>query len=528
MAFGSSDVLAIELSSNRLRILHGAVSGQRLSVYDFAAEDILGTTPENTGQQLAALVTRKKLESATAAFSLSGPGVLHRLLEFPPMPVSELKLVIEREMKVSGGGAERDVTFDWEVIEESAVARLKQTRVLVALAPKSQVDLVQQLSGQCHLQLALVTTAPISLLRSVKFIQGEGMGLRGVLYVGQSQGYLLGIRNGIWNFFREFSSHPSDQKGDLLMEEALKEVRRVILYGRQQFQSEGEMTFLLGGETGLAELQKRLQEEMNVPSEVVRPGPALDLASLGGRADIFRQLFPSFMISVGLVSAVYVERGINLAPPAVRKPIRQRSQMNSFFLGRRAWVFALLAILVGVHLFITQTENHFRTILRERTDLYQQWRPSIDAAERSRSLRGDETLLMKSLGSSHIGEPGWVAFFKALSRQAPPELVLHSMVLRREKEDWLITLKGQVLSPDSYAAQSAFNRFYQVLKGLPQLDRVELLPLTVSTLKETVPAPGRQLAESPPTERVAETKTAVIEIKKTKIEFEIRGHSKGI
>ncbi|TMA12404.1 MAG: hypothetical protein E6J89_04760 [Deltaproteobacteria bacterium] len=526
MAFGSSGILAIELGSNHLRIINGAVSGHRLAVYDFAAEEVLGATPESTGQQLEALVARKKIAGSAAAFGLSGPGVLHRLLEFPPMPVSELKLVVEREMKTTAGAPEKDVVFDWEVIEEIASGNFKQIRVLVALAPKSQVDIVQQLADQCHLPLALLTTAPISLLRSLKFVQGEGMGLREILYLGGNQGYLLGIRNGIWNFYREFS-HPSDQKGELLVEEALKEVRRVLLYRRQHYQSEGEMSFLLGGDRGLDELQRRLQGEMGVTAEVLRPGPTLDLNSLGGRAGIFKDLFPSFMIPLGLVGAAYLEREINLAPGAVRKPIRRRVQFDLSFLRRPVSALALLGLLFVIHFALVRTESHYQKLLQERTALYQQWFPSVEAAERSRSLRDDERLLMQSLGSVQIADPAWIAFFRALSRQVPSELVLQSLSFRKDKEAWLIHLKGQVVSPDSYLAQSAFNRFYQAFKSLPQVEQIELLPLNVSTFKEKVGAAGGQTPEMPTEQAAADTKTAEMEITKTKVEFEIRAHSRG-
>jgi Tfp pilus assembly PilM family ATPase len=526
MAFDSSGILAIELGSNHLRVLNAALSGHRLRVDDFTAEEIRGAPPESTGQQLDALIARKKVGGSTAAFSLSGPGVLHRLLEFPPMPVSELKLVVEREMKTAGGASEKDVVFDWEVIEDTASGNFKQIRVLVALAPRSQVDRVQRLSEQCHLQLALLTTAPISLLRSLKFVQGEGMGLREILYLGGSQGYLLGIKNGIWNFYREFSSHPSDQKGELLVEEALKEIRRVLLYRRQHYQSEGEMSFLLGGDRGLDELQRRLQEEMGVAAEVLRPGPTLDLDSLGGRAGIFRDLFPSFMIPIGLVAAAHLERGINLIPGAVRKPLRRTAQNNLSFLRRPVWALTLLGFLLVIHFALVRMERHYQKLLQERATLYQQWLPSVEAAERSRSLRGDERLLMQSFGSVQIAEPAWVTFFRVLSHQVPSELVLQSLSLRKDKEAWSIDLKGQVVSPDSYLAQSAFNRFYQAFKGLPQVEEIELLPLSVSTFKEKVGTPGGQIPETPTGQGATETKIVDMEITKTKVEFEIRAQSR--
>ena len=123
-----------------------------------------------------------------------------------------------------------------------------------------------------------------------------------------------------------------------------------------------------------------------------------------------------------------------------------------------------------------------------------------------------------------------MVLFKALSRLAPSDLLLQSMSLQRDKDKgvWLVTLKGQVVSPDSYLAQTAFNRFYQGLKNSPHFERIELLPLDISTLTERVASPGTKSPGPPPLEAAAQTKTEGVEIKKTKVQFEVRVQAKGI
>jgi hypothetical protein len=105
------------------------------------------------------------------------------------------------------------------------------------------------------------------------------------------------------------------------------------------------------------------------------------------------------------------------------------------------------------------------------------------------------------------------------------------MNLKKEEGKWRMTLKGEVVSPDAYTAQASFNRFYQGLRGSTYLEGVELLPLNVSVVKEKVEVPGKNAPEVPvatgePAEAKAETKKEEREIKKTKVEFEIRAHAK--
>jgi len=530
MPFGTSGVLGIELGSDQLRVIHGALSGSLLSIYDFAAEEILISNPENAAQQLGALVERKKLSSYPAALTVSGPGVVHRLLDFPSMPLSELALVVEREMHLVGGAGAEEVAFDWEVIEEKDSGNLKEMRVLVAIAPQSQVRAAQELLAQGRLKPALFTTPPISLLRSLRFVQGEGNGLQAVLCVAGQQGYLLGVKDGAWNFYREFSSRSSERGRESLLEEAVREANRVLLYHRQRYREGGEIGFLISGEKGFEELQIRLQRETGIQGEVVRPAPEIDLAPLGERGNVFRDLFPSFLIPLGLVAAAYLPAGVNLVPKAVRKAVRSRPNIDWSFVHRPALGLILLIIFLGVHSVLVYTERHYQRLLESRAALYAQWSPAIQAAEESRVLRDTEKLLQQSIGASRVGETSWVVLFKVLSRLAPADLVLQSMSLQRDKDQggWLVALKGQVISPDSYTAQVAFNHFYQGLKSSPHFERIELLPLDISTITEKVEGQGTKSPGAPPAEAAAQAQTAAVEVKRARVQFEIRAHSKGI
>jgi Tfp pilus assembly PilM family ATPase len=530
MAFGVSQILAVELGSSQLRVIHGDVSGNLLRVHDFAVEETLISNPENAVQQLESLLERKRLHSYPAALTLSGPGVAHRQLDFPLMPLDELSLVVEREMRAVGGAGGDEVVFDWEVIEKNDLGNLKLSRVLVAIAPRPQVDGAQQLLAKCHLKPALFTTVPLALLRSLRFVHGEGKGLLAVLHMMGQQGYLLGVKDGAWNFYREFSSRLSEKGEDNLLEEAAKEANRAILYHRQRYREAGEMGFLLSGEKGLDELQKILQRETGFQGEIMRPGPGLDLSPLGARAKIFQDLFPSFIIPLGLIAAVSLPVGINLVPKAARKSVRRRPTIDLSFVRQPLSALVLLLVFFGVHSVIVYMERHYRRVLEDRTALYAQWAPAIQAAEESRALRDTEKLLAQSIGSSRVGETSWVVLFKILSRLAPPDMILQTMSLQRDKDKgaWLVALKGQVVAPDSYSAQAAFNRFYQGLKSYPRFERIELLPLDISTVTEKVENQSIKNAGATPAKAAGQSKVEGVEVKKTKVQFEVRFQSKGI
>ena len=514
MALVSRGILGIEIAPNQIRALYGALAGQRLKVHDFASEEILIANPENAALQLEALVLRKRLRSASSALVLSGPGVVHRLLDLPVMPMNELALVVRREMQAAGGA--RDVVLDWEVIEEqSNPANIRQLRILAAIAPRPQVEEAGQLLNRCGLKPALLTTAPIALLRSLGFVEGEITGLHAVLFVESSQGYLLGVQNGAWSFCREFSSRQAEEGVEGLLREALKEANRVLLYHRQRYRDEREMGLVLGGGKCLPELATRLETEIGIQGRPARPGPALDLTPLEERVNIFRDLFPSFMVPLGLVAAASAPAGINLLPEAPKRSTRRRSMALSAV--RAPAVSGLLfLVLLGLHLFLVREERRYQDLLRDRKALQSGWAPAIRGAEESRSLRESEAKLAQTLGTSRLGEPRWLPLFKTLSRIAHPDLILQSVNVQRDHGKWTVAVKGEVVSADSYAAQSAFTRFYQGLKTSPYLEDVDLLPMNVATLKSRIEGPAKKTTGE----------DASVEIKKTKIEFELRGQAR--
>jgi Tfp pilus assembly PilM family ATPase len=518
-------VLGIDLGPHHLRLLQGALSGDSLKVYEFAQEEILISAPGSIAQQLEGLVKRKRLQGSAAALILSGPGVVHRVLDFPPMPLGELAVVVEREIRTVGGIGE-DAVFDWEVIEGTESVSITQVRVLVAIAPKAQVDAAKGLLDLCRLKPVLFTTAPLALLRSLRFVEGEKGGLHLVLYLSGEQGHLLGVKNGAWDLYREFSSRSSRGEAGGLLEEAIKEANRVLLYYRQRYGERGEADFFLGADKGLEALRTRVLEETGLQGDVVRPAPELDLSPLAQGAPIFRDLFPSFLIPLGLVVGAYLDAGINLTPKTLRKSFLRKTTLDFPLVRRPVLALVSLIVFLPVHLLLVRTERHYEKVLKERSSLYAQWLPAIQVAEESRAVREREKVLLLSIGSGRIAEPRWALLFKSLSRLVPPDLALQAMSVEkdRDKDKWRITLKGEVLSLDTYTAQQSFNRFYQALKRNPYLEEIELLPWTVSRLK--VGGPETKNPEASPAQKAGEVKSADMQVQKTRIEFEMRGYAK--
>jgi hypothetical protein len=178
----------------------------------------------------------------------------------------------------------------------------------------------------------------------------------------------------------------------------------------------------------------------------------------------------------------------------------------------------IVLILTAFHFYVVHAERHYRDLLSERKALYAQWLPAIELAKKSRALHENQRLLNDSLGVNRMNEPPppWVTLFKTLSRLAPPDLIFTTLSVGRDNGKWQINLKGEVVSSGAYDAQLAFSDFYRSLKGSLRLEEIELLPLKMSTIKETGHVSGETELDAAPVGQGTE-------IEKTKIQFEVRG-----
>jgi hypothetical protein len=195
---------------------------------------------------------------------------------------------------------------------------------------------------------------------------------------------------------------------------------------------------------------------------------------------------------------------------------------------RPALSVALLVVLLGVHFMVVRAENRYENLLKERRLLYNQWLPAIQAAEESRALHEKEELLAQAIGSARVDGRSWLSLFKMLSRVVPPELFLQTMSVQRGQDEWLITLKGEVVSPDSFVAQAALNRFYQGLKSSEQLERIEVLPLETSSGTKKVEGSMADKPASSGSGEAGQGPQEEVGVKRTTVQFEVRGRSKAI
>lgn len=528
MAAKGSHILAIELGSEHLRVLYGVSDEPGVKVLDFATEELLDPGPDSARHRLEALLRRKRFGSSLAAIALSGPGILHRVLSFPPMPRRELALVMQREISAVEGVSAEDAIFDWEVMEEDVPGKLEEVHVLLAIAPKGDVESAGRLLETLGLRPVLLTTAPVALLRALRLVAGGGRGFQALLRLSAHQSCLLGVRDGVWNFYREFFSQTSGDEGDGLFGEALREVNRALLYQRQKYPEGAVMSVLVSGDKGLSELGTRLKEA-GVLSELVRPNPNLDLKPLGERANLFAHLFPSFLVPLGLLSAVSLDQGINLLPRG-RRLWLWRPRLSFSWVSRPVAACVGIVLVVALHLLLMGWEARYERLLEKRKTLHDQWLPAIRAGEERKALEERLTALQQALGLQRT-EESWVFLFKTISRIVPPDLVLQTLTAERDKEKglWVIALKGEVVAGDTYLAQAHFNRFYQGLKRSLVLEEIDLLPLRVTTVKENVAGPVEADEERPPGKAAArDGRPKAVEVTRTRVEFDVRLHAREI
>jgi len=479
--FRSNTAIGIEITSSQIRLVEADISSQPIRILNFALIDLFSPHEDNIVQQIKGVWERGQFKGRRANIVLSHPAIIHRLISLPPIPEGEIGVIVEREVKGEKPHLEEPV-FDWQVIGEVEENGVRKKEVLFVIAPSAEVNQKISLVENAGLRCGIFTTIPLTLLSSLKFIKDGEKGVVAFLYLGTERGYLLFAREGKWCFSREF---PGDREG-FGGERVLSEIKRSLHYFKQQFRNEDLDRIIIGKEEeeDWQVVRGKLEDSLGVRVEVFDPAYGLDLTLIKGRVKEWEKVLPRLAIILGLVRQYPEDTVINLIPSWVKRKGKE--------LKRRALVGSLAAmILLGLlagYGGLSQRLKSQVEILQQRKAVLGEFQPLLERAtvwEEKRRLY-DRSL---SFLNDKKSFPWW-EMFQYFSIIVPDGMVFHSLEARRIEGGWEVNIRGETMAFDSFAVQGIFNQFYSRFKSNPIFSHIELMPMSITRLKEEVAGAG--------------------------------------
>jgi len=472
--FRSDTIIGMEITSSQIILLEADTSEQPIRVLNFVLIDLFSLHEDNIAQQIKGILEKGWFKGKNANIAISHPSVIHRLITLPSMPREEMGMIIGREVK----SYPDEVVFDWQIIREVEEKGIKKREVLIAIAPSSEVNHQRSLVQSSGLRCGVLTTIPLALLSSLKFIRDGEKGAVAFLHLGMERGHLLFAREGKWCFSREFAH---EGKG-FSEEQVLSEVKRSIHYFKQHFRGEELERIITGGKVKeeLDTIRGNLEENLEVKTEIFDPTHGLDLSLVKGRSKEWEKVLPNLAIVLGLVGQYPRDAVINLIPPKIKR--REKEFKKRAVAGSLAAVILLgFAITYGG---LSQSLKSRNDILRQKEAALKKIQPFLDKARISEEKRNRYDKSLSFLDLKKKRAP-WVKALRILSLIVPDKMVFQSLKAERIEDGWQLNIKVEVVAADSYTVQKNFNQFYSQFRYSPIFSNIELMPLNIIRFKES-------------------------------------------
>lgn len=476
--FPSRTLLGIEVTASQIKLVEADPSSFPIKVHNFFSTDLLFTEPARVAEQLRSVLKRRKISARSATIAIPGPGIRYQPMDFPSMPASELRAVVERELRRLYP-AQEGSELRWERLDEVEIGGRKRQRVLVVAAPSALVSQYRAIVEEAGLMVTGMTSVPLALLDFLGWVR-EGQGKRVCLvHIGEDRGYLIFARSGQWNFYREFFLKARGAgTEENPFERVSTEANLALLYDREHSAGEKVDAILLSGEGNLAPLREALEKTHRIPARLVRLAPGVDFAPVGSKAASLSQAVNRFVVPLGLIARLPQEREINLLP---QEALTQRIMARRKAMVTAAGVVALF-LLAGISFGLSFRARSDLALVEGKRAEAQRLSTFVRMAEERRKQAEVEQEVVGLMMGRMPRDTAWTEVFHTLGLAVPEEVLLHSLEMKWESgvKKWRVALKGEALGHSAFIAQNGLHTFIKALTKSPHFKQVEHMSFALS------------------------------------------------
>lgn len=422
----------------------------------------------------------------------------HRVMSLPPADPVDLEAMARREAGRSGPVTEvSDGIMLGDVLDSGqrqvTYVSMPAADVRAGIRPLADagVDVISVMSpAQAHAVLARQRLGVLSgAATAILSIQARVTGLTVV-----RGGAVLFARELPWGHETERAvpeGVPSG--GGEFSARVSSELRRSLVYLKQQHQAEVSQVLLCGDVPDLRALTGPLMHDLNLDVETLDSPDGFDLTDLPSRADEFGSRLGAFRTAWALAASEAPT--VNLLPrgsTTVPRPLRTGNQ-------NRVWRAAVVGLAIAalawaaVELLGRTTRTRTDGLRREIAAL----QPEVERIDANRLARTTDAARAAALKAFASEGPRLARVLETLGRSAPPEVAITSLVVSPGAGTWNVSIVGQTLAPTPAEAQAAFNRFAKTLTGHEHLGIASQTPEIKVHVEEPTPVDPALLGSDP-------------------------------
>lgn len=399
--------------------------------------------------------------ASVAVWGLRGE---YRVMSLPPAAPADLEAMARREAGVAVGSGEVS-----DAVMPGDVADGGRRYVTYVSVPAADVRTSIRPLSDAGIEVANVMTPAQAHVLVARQRQGVASGpATAILAVHGRVTALTVVRGGAVLFARELpwgheteravAGGASGEAGEFVARLA-SELRRSLMYLKQQHQADVSHVLLCGDVPDLRALTGPLMHDLNLDVETLDSPDGFDLTQLPEPADEFRSRLGALRTAWALAASEAPT--VNLLPRGGTTVRRQLTTGKQTHLLRAAAAGLIIAVLAWgtIELLSRTTRDRTVSLRREIATLD----PEVQRLDAMRLARTTDAARSAALDAFASEGPRLARALEALGRSAPPEVAITSLVVSPGAGTWNVSIKGQALAPTPAEAQSAFNQFAKAL-----------------------------------------------------------------
>lgn len=467
--------LAIGIEDNEVKLMEIEFKGKLLDVKRALIFNIANI--EELPSSLMDKIKKDGYKRKTAIVLLPFSRVSSFTLSLPPMPKSEVKSVVERELKKNFPSLE-DVCYEFFIAGTKSEGEEKRREVVVTYVTRDYINLVINSLNQCGLTPVIITSpfqAYHNLLTLSKFYKPGRC--TAFLDISETKGSIALFRENTWFLSRDFTLESFEGGGGF--EKLFVEVNRALHYFKQKNRGYEINQLIVGGSnSAIKEVKEYLLKNLRIPVYIVDWEFLKDfMISRAFPPEELDYFANSFFLLVGASLNYFVKDAINFIP----KELYEKRMLRYRLRGIGLSAMTLLLIVILANKYLDSIQSNYNSSLLFQKKYIEKLESQIREIETSRNERWLAYRRFSILESPYRYSFSFSEFLRELSLIVPEAITIDFMESQKTDSGWKFSFDGNIIADDPLQAQEIFSNFSGKIKNIKFIENLSISSLQMKT-----------------------------------------------
>lgn len=470
-AFLKKSFLAIGIEDNEVKLMEIEFKGRLLDVKRALIFNIASI--EELSSSLMEKIRKDGYKRRTAIVLLPFSRVSNFTLSLPPMPKSEIKSIVERELRKNFPSRE-DICYEFFVAGTKSEGEEKRKEIVVTYVARDYIDFIIDALNKCGLTPVIITSpfqAYHNLLTFSKLYKtGKSTAF---LDVSESKASLALFRESIWFLSRDFVLESFE--GGSGLEKLFIEVNRAFHYFKQKNREFEINQLIVGGSNpALKEIKEYLLRNLRIPVSIVDWEFMKDfMLSRSFPPEELDYFANSFFLLVGTSLNYFVKDAINFIPPELYEERMLRYRLRGIGIS----ALALLFVVFFANKYLGSIQSSYNQSLLVQKNYIERLTSQVIEMESSKNERWLAHKRFSVLQTPYKYSASFYEFLRELSLITPDEIKVDFLESQKIENGWSFSFDGSIVADDPLKAQEIFSSFSEKIKNIKSVKNLNVSSL---------------------------------------------------